>query len=469
MAVHLCLDLGTAFSKASAWGTGTVGLPRPLRIAEAVDQGGDYTVPTAVCISTRGRLYFGQEALEQGRTNTNSSAFIGLKQYLTHEPVGPLDRVMLPNEYNPTRANVAIRQAISLYMAFLSRAAAGCVSGESIEGKTLTMPVLTGERNVNMKNELRLAAYYGWELSRDDDLGWDGSSLDLNEALHLLRRLERRRPRHTDMPVTLEEPLAVMASRMATYTPSERRRRIYMVVDVGAGTTDFGLFVSGNVDDNVGVYALTGSTYSLPIGGNDIDNALIECVLDKSSLSQNRRPIVKASLREQVRSLKEMLMLKEDDNEPMLFPDAGVELTKQEFMDSRPLLAIRSKIKSKFNASLEKIDVSWLALASEVKPEGLSVFFVGGGGRLPFLRDIVPLNRPQSYNRSPQFYFSVADHDPSWAREAEMRRSWQQIRRIFPQMAVSLGGAVVGAGVNEYLNVEHQLERWSGFRGVTTR
>ena len=468
MAVHLCLDLGTAFSKASAWETGAVGLPRPLRIAEAVGQR-DYTLPTAVCISPRGRLYFGQEALEHGRDSNNSSAFIELKQYMTHKSIRPLDSVMLPREYNPTRANVAIRHVVSLYMAFLSRAAAGCLRGQSIEGKTLTMPVLTRKRSANMMKELRLATYYGWELSRDTDLRWRSSSLDLNEALRRLRRLERRGYRDADMPATLEEPLAVMASRMATYTPTERRRRIYMVVDVGAGTTDFGLFVSGNVDDNVGVYALAGSTYSLPIGGNDIDNALIECVLDKSSLSQNRRPIVEASLREQVRSLKEMLMLKEDDNEPMLFPDAGVELTKQEFMDSRPLLAIRSKIKSKFNASLEKIDVSWLALASKVEPEGLSVFFVGGGGRLQFLRDIVPLNQPQSYNHSPLFYLRVADHDPSWAREAGMRRAWQQIRRIFPQMAVSLGGAVVGAGVNEYLNVKHQLERWGGYSGVTTR
>lgn len=458
MAVHLCLDLGTAFSKASAWGTGTVGLPRPLRIAEAVDQG-DYTVPTAVCISTRGRLYFGQEALERGAQTPNSSAFIGLKQYLTHKPVKPLDTVMLPNEYNPTRDEVTIRQAISLYMAFLSKAAAGCLSGESIEGKTLTMPVLTGQRSVNMKRELRLAAYYGWELIRDDDLDWHGSSLDLNEALRLLRRLERRKPRDADMPATLEEPLAVMASRMATYTPTEPRR-IYMVVDVGAGTTGFGLFVSGNVDGNVGVHALARSTYSLRIGGNDIDNALIECVLDKSSLSQNRRPIVEASLREQVRPLKEELL--EMDNEPMLFPDARVELTKQEFIASRPVQAIRSKVKSAFDASLEKIDVSWLALASKLEPVGLSVFFVGGGGRLQFLRAIVPLHRPQSYNDSPLFYFRVADHDPSWAGEARMRRAWQQIRRIFPQMAVSLGGAVVGAGVNEHLKVEHQLERWGG-------
>ncbi len=380
MAVHLCLDLGTAFSKASAWGTGANGRPRPLRIAEAVHQG-DYTVPTAVCISTTGLLYFGHEALEHGRASANSSAFIELKQYMTHERVRPLDTVMLPKQYNPTRAKVSIRQAISLYMAFLSKAATGCLRGEFIKGKTLTMPVLTGERSVNMKKELRLAAHYGWELSRGDALDWRGWSLDLNEALRLLRRLERRKPRPADDPATLEEPLAVMASRMATYTPTDLRR-IYMVVDVGAGTTDFGLFASGNVDGNIGVHTLAGSTYSLPIGGNDIDNALIEFVLDKSSLSQRQRPIEEASLREQVRPLKEELMLK-DDNESMPFP-TGVELTKQEFIDSASVQEIRSKIKTAFDASLVKIDVSWLALASKLKHEGLSVFFVGGGGRLSF-------------------------------------------------------------------------------------
>ena len=390
---------------------------------------------------------------------------------MTHEPVRPLDEVMLSSEHNPTRTRVTIRQVISLYMAFLSKAAAGCLRGESIEGKTLTMPVFTGERRVNMKNELRLAAYYGWELSRDGGLGWHGSSLELNEALRLLRRLERRRRRNA-VPAILEEPLAVMASRMATYNPREKRRRIYMVVDVGAGTTDFGLFVSGNVGSQIGVYPLAESTYSLPIGGNDIDNALVECVLDKSSLDQSQRSIVEASLREQARSLKEELLEKEN-HEPIRFPDAEVELTKQEFIDSRSVQAIRSEIKTAFDARFEKclsgrygepIDVSWLNMASSLpRDDALNVFFVGGGGSLPFLSDIVPPPRqPQTYNDSPLFYFRVADDDPSWSREAGMQRAWQQIRRIFPQMAVSLGGAVVGAEVNEHLNMEHSLERWRG-------
>lgn len=370
VAVHLCLDLGTAFSKASAWGTGTDGRPRPLRIAEAVNQG-IYTVPTAVCISRSGRLYFGEEALEQGRANASSSAFVELKQYMTHKPIKPLDGVMLPSEYNPTRARISIRQIISLYMAFFSRAAADCLPRERIEGTTLTMPVLTGRRRVNMRKELCLAAYYGRELSRDDGLDWHGSSLDLSEVLRLLRRLERRKPRCADMPSVLEEPLAVMASRMATYSPREQRRRVYMVVDVGAGTTDFGLFVSGNVDGQAGVYPLAGSTYSLPKGGNDIDEALIECVLGKSQLNQSLRSIAEASLGEQARSLKEELLEKED-NEPMNFPGAGVILTKREFIESRQIQAIRSKIKAAFNARLKKVDVSWLELASTLRRGGLA-------------------------------------------------------------------------------------------------
>ena len=323
-----------------------------------------------------------------------------------------------------------------------------------------------------MKKELSLAAYYGWELNREGDLDWDGWSLDLKDALRLLCRLERTKARHADLPI-LEEPLAVMASRMATYTPKERGRRIYMVVDVGAGTTDFGLFVSGNVDGRVGVYSVAGSTYSLRKGGNDIDEALIKCVLDKSSLNRNRRSIAEATLREQVRLLKEELLEKKD-NEPMRFPAAEVELTKQEFIDSRPIQDIRSKIKTAFEARLEKnvydcygepIDVSWLELASKSAREGLSVFFVGGGGGLEFLRDIVPLRQPQSYNDSSQFYFHVADPDPIWAQERGMRPIWRQISSLFPQMAVSLGGAVVGADVNEHLKVKDDpLVRWAGAR-----
>lgn len=456
MRVHLCLDLGTAFSKASAWGSGGRGRPRPLPIGNIVG-GGDYIVPTAVCIS-EGRVCFGQEALTAGRESLQASAFTGLKQFMTHEPVRGLGQVTLPDAYKPARTSVTVRQVNSLYMAFLSKAASRCLGNKiSVEGQILTMPVFRGRRRDNMKNELRLAAQYGWQLSKE--IGWHGWSLNLNEALALLRRMETR-ARTTNVPAILEEPPAVMASRMATYSPDDGGRQLYMIVDIGAGTTDFGLFVAGHVDGRVGVHAIRGSKYSLQRGGNDIDDALVKCILEKSKLNGRERPVVKAALREQARLLKEELLAKKID-EPMAVPDAKIELTKEEFIDSPSLKAIRSKVKDAFEARLKAVDVSWLNLASKLR-HGITVFFVGGGGRLEFLRDVVPQLRQQSYNGSSQFYFRIADDDPSWADEDGFRQTWRQIDRIFPQMAVSLGGAAYGAEVNDYLKVERELVRWGG-------
>ena len=66
MPLNLCLDLGTAYSKAAAW-TNDTNRPLPLRIGDAVG-GSGHTVPTTVLITREGRVYFGQNAIDEGHT-----------------------------------------------------------------------------------------------------------------------------------------------------------------------------------------------------------------------------------------------------------------------------------------------------------------------------------------------------------------------------------------------------------------
>ena len=373
----------------------------------------------------------------------------------------------MPSEYNPTRLNLTMRQVTSLYMAFLSLAAItsldrarNVVVGEDIQ-RTLTMPAFKGKQDAHTRRELGLAAHFGWEIKEEFEDGLV-SGFDLRVALPKLRGLERHASRYPPHNLEIVEPLAAIAARMATYDPQrEDGRRLSMVIDVGAGTVDFGLFVSGLKGENIGVHPIADAKYSLPVGGNDIDTALIQCILQKARLRGNRRALVKASLEEQARDLKKNL-LGADDNEPMRIADADIQLTKSEFVSSDPLRRIAERVEGAFWERLRSVDASWLELASMLFRRGIGVFLSGGGAKLPFLRSMIPENAPQTIHESPHFYFRVANEDPSWATERGFIRAWQQVGKDYPQMAVSLGGAVFGAGINQILDMGNELKEWGG-------
>ncbi len=460
MPLNLCLDLGTAYSKAAAW-TKNTNRPVPLRLGEAVGWSG-YTLPTTVLVTTDSRVCFGERAVAE-RRRRKLLEFSELKHYLTRR-CDPLDTVWLPDEYNPSSIPLTMRQVTSLYFAFLSHAARKSLRNRDVEQRTLTMPVFKGKQDAHLRHELRLAAQHGWKISSDLQDELEGE-LDLRVALRRLQELERESSvKRRSSPECLEfvEPLAAIAARMATYDPAfEKGRRLSMVIDVGAGTVDFGMFVSGLQEEEIGVYPVAEAKYSLPVGGNDIDNALVEYILEKADLYGERRAEIEAILREDARYLKENL-LEEGEDTPVWFPDAGVELTKKEFLRSNQLRLIGKQIDGAFWDRFRSVDRSWLNFAHGLHRTGISIFLSGGGAKLPFLRKMIPKNAPQTVDGSPQFYFRVAEDDPSWASEGKFRRAWQQVGRDYPQMAVSLGGAVFGAEVNQFLKMGTGLERWGG-------
>ena len=66
--VSLCLDFGTAYSKASAWTTDT-NRPIPLQIGKTIGYAG-FAIPTKVAVTNNGFVYFGEEADNKDRGRT---------------------------------------------------------------------------------------------------------------------------------------------------------------------------------------------------------------------------------------------------------------------------------------------------------------------------------------------------------------------------------------------------------------
>ena len=59
---------------------------------------------------------------------------------------------------------------------------------------------------------------------------------------------------------TLPEPAAAFAGRVWRARVDANVRRLMMVVDVGAGTTDFAMFARSQRDGQVGLYPIAAAT-----------------------------------------------------------------------------------------------------------------------------------------------------------------------------------------------------------------
>ena len=458
MPVSLCLDFGTAYSKASAWTTDT-NMPIPLQVGCAVGHSG-FTIPTTVAVTSTGLLYFGEAANEQGKDG-RTLVFGDLKSHLTRRHRS-LDGIRVPSKFNPSRYRLTIRDVISLYMGFLTHAATKSLPKETdVVRRTLTMPVFSGAQDRHMRHEMGISADFGWvvrDMIEDDD--WE-SGLDLRTAIELLSEFQIRQPKACPAVLELAEPLAAFAVRMATYDPTQEPRRLSMVIDVGAGTVDFGMFASIPRGDRVGVHPIANAKHSLPVGGNDIDAALVNYVLDRARLGNRRRNVVEAIVSEQARELKERLF-NGDDHDEVPVADAGIYVTKGEFLDSSHWKSTVSQVNDEFRNRFEAVDVSWLNFASTLPlpNDKVDVFLSGGGARLPFLREMIRPAAPQTFNGSKLFYVKVALDDPSWATNAGHAEAWGSIEEHYPQLAVSLGGAVFAAGVNKSLSMHEELIEW---------
>ena len=123
--IRLCLDFGTAMSKAFAWNKDS-DLPIPLRIGHAAGEpaSSPYTLNSAIFISRGGLVFFGQTAVNHAAAADPEKhrAVMSIKDILTVGPMKDLQEPV-PSEYDPGGHSVSYREVIALYLAFLTDSA----------------------------------------------------------------------------------------------------------------------------------------------------------------------------------------------------------------------------------------------------------------------------------------------------------------------------------------------------------
>jgi hypothetical protein len=442
--VLMCLDFGTAMSKAFA--TVSPDEYLELELGTAAGQSG-YTLPSSVFIGDDGKAYFGFEAIDhsQDLVDSGRERLDSIKGWLSLRREGNLDGqpCVLQPALNPTPYRLTQGDLIRFYLAYLTDVACIALGGYEIRDKTIgryakrrfARPCWPDAAQAQWADKLMRSMLAEAQILADTFSGkWAGGIdvAELKAAVEQIKSLGKRPDYLIDEGVP--EPVAVAAGAIAD---SQNLRDAFMVVDVGAGTTDFGLFVStrmsGDEDDLPRVFQVPASIQGLMQAGDKVDTMLRLFITRKESVDANDNSgrMISADLGRRIRGLKETLF-KTGKLEYALADGTVGQVTLEEFLSDEAVKRFSGLVDKGFKNALGALDETWLRWLS-LEGMRLNVVLTGGSSALPMMKalgqGVIDVNGFRIL-RQP------IDPKPDW-----MDGVSDELLAVYGQLAVAIGGA----------------------------
>ncbi|MBY0436883.1 MAG: hypothetical protein K2W80_01740 [Burkholderiales bacterium] len=181
----------------------------------------------------------------------------------------------------------------------------------------------------------------------------------------------------------VDEPIAAALDLLPD--PPSNKRNAALIVDIGAGTIDLGLFISVVPDDSSRhrrKLIRMGDPRSLFGAGDVIDAALINLIVDRLGTDKHKDL---ARLRNDIRRNKEQLF----ENGQLAF--AGVTVTRDELVATAPLKMMTKTLREALQQMCDFAGTHFrTAFDTYHHPiQDLDIVFAGGGARLDFLRSTI--------------------------------------------------------------------------------
>lgn len=433
---RLCLDFGTAMSKVTLVHDSTP--KRSYEDIEVLHLGvpGDQEevsltmLVSSVFIDNAGSLWFGQMAVKRAKLEPGRKRLDNIKHYLSVEGDGLNSRVT--EHFNPTDIEITYGDMLLAYLMFLTWTVNCCLK-DSEEPRNLNrrfaMPCFTGRKFKDM--EQLLGGMLGEAQILSDTFFktlQDGVPLSkFVEAVRLLRKTRRNYP---FVGAAIAEPLGVAGSIMSW---EQNVNSLIMIIDVGAGTSDFSLYRL-KFDETEGksiALEVEESSEGITEAGNHLDTLLRGLILQKACInSQNKHWInIIGNLELDLRDYKERLFL-DGEISVRLFNDEIVNVSLNEFLSLSQVQKFGDSLKECRDRILNRIDQSFIQSA----PHGaLGIALTGGGASLPMVKALATgsvkvKNKELKLNQTQEF--------PRW-----LQKEFPELESDYPRIAVSLGGA----------------------------
>lgn len=430
--VILCLDFGTAMSKAFAM----QGDQNPIELALGTRAGSKgYPVDSSIFITDEGLLKFGPQAVAAGTSaaERGRKRFDSFKARLNQGTQDGIDRIEDDSNINPTTTIFSERDLITLYLAYLTDLAVAELKDQGFSRYTLrrfARPCWNVERRNWAEPLMREMLTQAQILADTFQAQWQSgiSVMDAKNALSQLKKL----PKVPEYLIAqgIPEPVAAAASLMVR---DEAQREIFMVIDVGAGTTDFGMFLlQNNPDKEVCLTRIIPKTIDyFPAAGNRVDDLLKFFILysegiDPESAEGKHNKIY---LDSRIRLYKESLF-RDGIVEVMLANHSRVVVDREEFLKSKNVKSFEKQLNEKLKEVLDVLDDSYLDFLYKY---GLTIVLTGGGASLPMVMDLA---KDVVEIRGRKILKKPAALVPDWIEE-----KYPKLTPQYPQLAVAIGGA----------------------------
>jgi hypothetical protein len=466
----VCLDFGTAKSKAFA---ASLDEDEPeLKELALGKRDGDleqsvYAVSSSVWIDDEGLMFAGAQAvrrgqLRAGRENVSRRRLDSLKQELSQIRSEDGGSQLLDKDLNPTGYALSYDDAITFYLAYLTDLVGSELEAQGLSRYTRRRFTLPWWRQEQREWASR---YLATRLERAQILAdtfrgrWAAGipAPQFKEALASVVAKDAKLEWLIDGRASgsnpgasrwgaLLEPLAAGSGRL---WHDKATRDVVVVVDVGAGTTDFSLFFAVQQGDSRTAHPIAPGGTAIRMAGDTLDSNLIKELLERAHVGGD--PALRARLAANlqlsgVRRLKEQLFVTGRLTQS-LEDDRVVSLTRDEFLGTKGVKNFQESVAAKLQELLGSVDPSWAKAA----PKGeITMVLTGGGADLPMIQALAKqgwtfAGRAVKVRLAKTLPPVVEqEFDETFARE-------------YPQLAVAIGGALP-----QRLDEKKAIDRWLG-------
>lgn len=440
---RVCLDFGTAMSKATF-----VHDDDELEDIQVLQLGvpGDQEqvdvnmLVSSVFISTDGLLWFGQKAVEHSLTATEGdhARMDNIKRALSEGNLGE----PVAARFNPTSQPLTYEDIVLAYLSFFTwtinyalkndvdmvevspnfrrRFAMPCFPRPNARMVEAKLKVLLGEAQV-------LADTFGEDIHQ---------GLPLSRYLSALKQLREAKRTYNFIEGSVIEPLGVAGSLLSWRASHDS---LALVVDIGAGTSDFSLYrLKVTVDDDGNVKSVAGEVDGTARGiseaGNHLDKILMAFILTKAGVDKSHPKHVNIThaLDREIRHHKEALFTI-GSADVVLYTNDEVNVSLDEFMELDAVKAFESSLRATLVAILEGADPDWINWVRSDASRRLTIVLTGGGANLPMARRLAE-GTVMAHGMT--IAVAAAKPFPDW-----LRHDYPDLEEPYSRVAVSLGGA----------------------------
>jgi molecular chaperone DnaK (HSP70) len=436
---RICIDFGTALSKASICLDPMLPLEvgvKPLPIGAISGAEHPLLTPSVLYVDG-GRLYFGPAALQHAHrgVDTARDPLISFKTVLGATNVQEALQTKLRPSMDPT-ATFKQRDALVMYLAYLDQLirealdlAPNMPRGVADAKRRYTSPVWRPGSGLDLTFEglFNEAAAVSQKLGRLFLL--QGEGISIAQCKDALDRAAAQ-PGNGLLETGIFEPHAAAAAALAfTSQPA----RFVIVLDIGAGTNDIASF---DFDESVEPPSLTEikeARQCSALAGDEIDRILIEVMLRKAGFDRNNPDDMRTlrAARLTARELKKDIF--KHGKCTMRVGRKMITVIAKELAEDPNFRTYQQSLAQTIAASLRVVG----AKAREAGATTIDVVLAGGGSHLPFLTALV---QHAGQSVAPGLTLRIGPLSPANPLYTSIDAN---LRDVFPQIAMSVGGALV--------------------------